>query len=403
VLVAVANASARDVLVATLAHAGYDASGAASATGALDLLFAAQASHRPYECLLLDRILPDMDGETLAERLRQDSSLDKHARIMLSAVDHSPDVTRLDSLGFAGSLSKPVRTPELLALLDRALSGDGSPWHLGTQPVAAVSASAAADSAARVLLVEDNLVNQKVAARFLERLGCTVQIASNGEEGVRAYRDGEFDIVFMDQQMPVMDGMTATRQIRALEAAGRARTPIVALTANAMMGQLDRCLAADMDAFLTKPLQSAQLQEVLDRFATSAMSSRNSNANTPAVEIAPVDVVRFRELVGDDVEFGHELIATFRSSSELAADEIARTLAASDRAALARAAHKLKGAGANVGAMAVGSLATALESEASTANETRLRELGNAIHVEVPRTIEFLLQLLDVTDRAIVG
>jgi CheY-like chemotaxis protein len=108
-------------------------------------------------------------------------------------------------------------------------------------------------------------VNQKVGQRFLERLGCAVTLAENGQEAVDAWKNGEFRLVLMDVQMPLMDGYTATRQIRDLER-GRMRTPIVALTANAMTGQLERCLQSGMDGLLTKPLEPERLEEVLDRF-----------------------------------------------------------------------------------------------------------------------------------------
>ncbi len=122
----------------------------------------------------------------------------------------------------------------------------------------------------RVLLVEDNVVNQKVGQRFLERLGCEVVLAANGEEAVRSWQTGEYRIVFMDIQMPVMDGYTATRRIREFECSG-GRTPIVALTANAMTGQLERCLEAGMDGLLTKPLAIERLREVLDRFGLTVL------------------------------------------------------------------------------------------------------------------------------------
>ncbi len=125
-----------------------------------------------------------------------------------------------------------------------------------------------------MLLVEDNVVNQKVGQRFLERLGCQVTLAENGQEAIDAWKTGDFRLVLMDVQMPVMDGYTATRQIRDLER-GRMRTPIVALTANAMTGQLERCLQSGMDGLLTKPLEPERLEEVLERFGLG-MPGRNA-------------------------------------------------------------------------------------------------------------------------------
>lgn len=115
------------------------------------------------------------------------------------------------------------------------------------------------------MLVEDNIVNQMVARRFLERLGCDVTVAENGEEAVRCFKQGALRLVLMDVQMPIMDGYTATRQIRSLEGTGT-RIPIIALTANAMTGQLEQCVEAGMDALLTKPLNVERLEEALVRF-----------------------------------------------------------------------------------------------------------------------------------------
>jgi len=155
------------------------------------------------------------------------------------------------------------------------LRHDAREWHLQTQPIvtsnAAKQKAAAPAFAGRVLLVEDNLVNQKVATRCLERLGCRVTIAGNGAEGVDAYAEGRFEIVFMDIQMPVMDGYAATQRIRELQQGGT-RIPIVALTANAMVGQLEECLAAGMDGLLTKPIDVERLEQTLRQWGMSVSS-----------------------------------------------------------------------------------------------------------------------------------
>jgi CheY-like chemotaxis protein len=275
ILVVVANASAREVMVATLAHAGYDATGTANATAALDDLDHASKSHQPYECAIVDRDLCDMDRLMRTHHVQSNGS--PIARIVLAPVDAANDASLPEAAGFVGSLTKPVRARELVACLDRALGSEGNSSNPRVRPTDKAQPSAP-KFAARALVVEDNAVNQRVAERFLERLGCEVCIANNGADGVEAYRDGAFDIVFMDLQMPVMDGIAATQRIRALEITRGKRTPIIALTANAMTGQLERCLASDMDGFLTKPLQSARLQEVLDRFCKQNKTARGNGA-----------------------------------------------------------------------------------------------------------------------------
>jgi CheY-like chemotaxis protein len=187
---------------------------------------------------------------------------------MLTSVERFGDAQRYAVLGFEACLTKPVRAQELLDALARATVNQN-------QEAAQLPATAAASSTiasegaqaavARVLLVEDNVVNQRVARRFLERLGCDVEVVDDGAQAVAACDRRRYSLILMDMQMPVMDGLEATRRIRASEA-GAVRTPIVALTADAMAGTLERCLAAGMDDYLTKPLDATLLQKIVGRF-----------------------------------------------------------------------------------------------------------------------------------------
>jgi CheY-like chemotaxis protein len=214
-----------------------------------------------------------MDGAALGERINTDPAL-SHARVvLLTSIDRQGDLVKFAQLGFAGYLTKPIRARELLACLDKVFEHEAQAWHAQTHPIVTTNSltrdAAAKPFSGKVLLVEDNVVNQKVGQRFLERLGCQVTLAENGQDAIDAWKAGEFRLVLMDVQMPVMDGYTATRQIRDLER-GRMRTPIVALTANAMTGQLERCLQSGMDGLLTKPLEPERLEEVLERFGLGA-------------------------------------------------------------------------------------------------------------------------------------
>jgi two-component system sensor histidine kinase/response regulator len=243
---------------------------------------------------------------------------------------------------------------------------------------------------ANVLLVEDNPVNQKVAVRFLERMGCRVRVADNGAEGVKAYRDESYDLILMDLQMPVMDGLTATREIRKLEGDGR-RTPIFALTANAMTGQLERCLDAGMDGFLTKPLQIERLRETLDRYRPSGVApDAAAKSAAESGQTTPVDLGRLNELTDSDSEFAYELACTFIASGEQVMQEIHAALMAADRGLLSRAAHKLKGASANIHAEPLRELAHALEANAAHLDQPRLKELVGQLNQEFTRASEFL-------------
>jgi PAS domain S-box-containing protein len=269
VLVVDDNETNRHVLAMHLSAAGYDVSLASSGREALVTMRLALAMTRPFDVVLTDFHMPDMDGAALGEAINSDPQLARSRVVLLTSIDRRGDIERFASLGFAGYLTKPIRVKELCGCLGRVITREAHEWQERTYPVVTASSASLGTAtkpfSGKVLLVEDNVVNQKVAQRFLQRVGCQVTVAENGAECLNIWQQEKFAIILMDIQMPVMDGYTATRQIRDLEAPGQ-RIPIVALTADAMTGQLERCLQTGMDALLTKPLDPAQLHQTLERF-----------------------------------------------------------------------------------------------------------------------------------------
>jgi two-component system, sensor histidine kinase and response regulator len=393
VLVVDDNETNRRVVAGQLMRAGYEVSLAAGGIEALAILRQAFASEDRFDVVLLDHQMHDMDGAALGERINADPQLAQARMVMLTSVDGQGDIQRFASLGFAAYLTKPVRVRELLVCLDRVLARDSKEWQMQSQPIVTrgmlVSGDAQRLQGCTVLLVEDNAVNQKVAVRFLERMGCKVRVADNGAEGVKAWGEGRYDLVLMDLQMPVMDGLAATRRIRELEAGGRA-TPIVALTANAMTGQLERCLDAGMNDVLTKPLQVSRLKDILERYGVGSGAAQPGAAATPAADDVPVDLGRLHEITDADPEFVRELTETFVASGQQVLEEIDAALECFDRPALSRAAHKLKGAGANIHAAPLRDLAFALETQAPSLDQPRLKELIGRLAAEFARAAEFL-------------
>ena len=243
----------------------------------------------------------------------------------------------------------------------------------------------------RVLLVEDNAINQRVARRFLERLGCEVQVVGDGAQAIEAFQRGTFGFILMDMQMPVMDGLEATRQIRELEA-GRVRTPIVALTANAMMGTLERCLEAGMDDYLTKPLDISRLEDVLERFMGNP-TDRDQKSQSVAPRVASADVsvrARLMEIAGDDVEFIAELIGAFLTGGEDTLVELRAAVASNDVGAIGRAAHKLKGAAANLHVSGLADITLELETRAKNGEAGNWNEGLQRLETEFQRVTEAL-------------
>jgi len=398
------NVTNQRVLSAQLVHAGYTVTTVSSGFAALDELQNAIASDNQFDMVITDFQMPDMDGAMLGERIIAMRELANTRLVMLTSLDRHGDTPRLAALGFAAYLTKPVRVRELIDAVARVMSGGPRQWQMETQPMITLNMLSQPPAqqrfAGHVLLVEDNFVNQKVAVRFLERLGCTVEVASNGAEGVAACQQQQFDIVLMDLQMPVMDGMTATRMIRASETLGH--IPVIALTANAMTGDRELCEAAGMDGYLTKPIEVERLRNILTKFGLEKPDVPGVDAAAAAApdlalgSAAPVDLRGFQSLTDGDQVFARELVTTFILSGEQQLDEIAAALAQNQRAAAARAAHKLKGACANIHAHALKFLAERIEVDSAAADE-RLLDQGNALlRREFDRVKAFL------TDPAVV-
>jgi two-component system sensor histidine kinase/response regulator len=394
------NETNRQVLLTQLTHAGYDASAVAGGRQALATMTAGVHAGRPFEVVLTDLQMPDMDGEMLGASINNDASLSKARVILLTSMDRHGDLNRFARMGFAGYLSKPVRRRELLACLADVLSHDAREWHLNTQPIVTSKAkkgqAGTGSFSGRVLLVEDNIVNQKVASRFLERLGCQVTIAANGLEGVTVYTEQAFDLVLMDIQMPVMDGYTATQRIRELQS-DLPRVPVIALTANAMKGQLEECLAAGMDGLLTKPIDTERLQETLRRVGL-ARPAKNVDAAHAAV-----DFVRLRALTGDDPQFAAELAHTFESNSR---DLVAQMRVAAARGGferLAGIAHQLKGSSGNLHTTVLHELCGKLQKAASTGNAEEVQQSLELTAAELNRVCDALNTLVEAPPRRTGG
>jgi signal transduction histidine kinase/DNA-binding response OmpR family regulator len=390
------NAAQRRFLSACLTSAGYEVTEVHDASSALSGLQSAAAAKRPFEIALIDQRLGDAEGAALGREVSADPRIANTRLLMLTTMDRSAEVQRYTSIGFAGAIAKPVRSRELIRCIDKLLAPDIDAIGSRTQPLAAYTPVAAEHKIAGcALLVEDNAVNQKVAQRFIERLGCSVEVVSNGAEAVDAFKSRSFDIVFMDLQMPVMDGFTATRHIRDFEAY-RTHTPIIALTANAMMGQHERCLAAGMDGFLTKPLDVERLREmllqfVIDRDRNDADSNHDDTHVLPDTAVALlVDLARFDDVTDNDPMFVAEILDAFETTCAEVEQEMQVALATDDRKGLERAAHKLKGAAANIHAQLLRLHAEELETCASSMDKLELDIHLTQMRLYIERTTQHL-------------
>ncbi|HET8731393.1 MAG TPA: response regulator, partial [Moraxellaceae bacterium] len=253
----------RRILREGLSGYGLVLSEAGSLSEARHLLREAQAAGRPVDIALLDYHLPDGNAETLAQEIRANPALSATRLVLLSSGPVRGELRNVADSGFAAVLAKPVRLGQLLMEMQHLLTSRPRPVPEGPRP----EGSPDLPPNLRVLLAEDNLVNQKVAARMLEKLGVNVDVASNGLEAVQLVMRNRYDMVLMDCQMPEMDGYAATREIRRLQAqsASPRGVPVVALTANTLEGDRERCLACGMNDFLGKPLRQQDLLAMLLR------------------------------------------------------------------------------------------------------------------------------------------
>jgi len=267
VLVVDDNQTNRAILLQMFRNWGMNPTAVAGGIAALAALKAAAAGGRPVPLVLLDVQMPEMDGFTVAELIRQEPMLDGTLLVLLTSSGQMGDGARCRQLQVAGYLTTPVTGADLAEVVRSVLAG-----ARGTEP-RLITRHTLREGQARyhVLLAEDNEVNRMLAGKLLTKRGHTFVAVGDGREACAALEaGGEFDVVLMDVQMPVMDGFEATAAIRAREAKHGGHLPIVALTAHAMKGDLERCLAAGMDAYVSKPIRAAELYELIDRLVQPA-------------------------------------------------------------------------------------------------------------------------------------
>ncbi len=266
ILVVDDNETNRKLMAALLNSWGCRHASAGGGEAALKLLYEAAEQNDPFRVALLDQMMPGMDGSELGRRIKADSLLESTLMIMVTSLGRRGEAAILEQIGFVGYLTKPVRQSQLydcIALvLARAVGNLPETGIVTRHTVAEV-----AHHNARILLAEDNAINQKVAQRILSKLGCKADVVANGLEAVRALELINYDLVLMDCQMPVMDGFEATAAIRDPESKVlNHKVPVVAMTANAMKGDREACLEAGMDDYLSKPVKKDELAGVLRKW-----------------------------------------------------------------------------------------------------------------------------------------
>ena len=383
ILVVDDNATNLEVIEHQLEAWGMRCTAVLNGRDALISLSAAVSEKRPFEVVILDMHMPDMDGMAVARAIRADAPIAQVPMVLLSSVMLTDEGEEEGPIDFHAHLVKPVRQAELLRCVSGALGG----------PVVARAQKAIVEAmppeidrsnrSARLLLVEDNEVNQLVALAILDKLGYQVDLANHGKEALEAMANAHYDAVLMDCQMPIMDGYQATAEIRRREAAsgeGR-RTTIIALTANAIEGDREKCLEAQMDDYLGKPFRQADILQVLDRWLSpsredspeiaASHDSTTAESGEPAIDFAALDALRRLESPEQPTRVA-DAIETYRSDSNALLEDLHDAVTEGDLEALERACQALKSSSLGVGARTLAAMSEEVETL------SRQRTLDNA-------------------------
>jgi PAS domain S-box-containing protein len=365
VLIADDDASAREILHSYVVSWGLRNGGAHDSAEALRMLRQAQVDGDPYRIAILDLVMPDRSGIDLAREILADPAISHTKLILVTAHDAGSLAAQAILAGFKAYITKPVRQSQLLNCLLSVVCGQEP--LITSRAMDSQQGTERVQRAGLVLIAEDNPINQRVAQMYLDQLGVASHIASNGKEAVEAVAANAYALVLMDCQMPEMDGFAATAAIRQAESHGGRKTPIVAMTAHAMAGDRERCLAAGMDDYMSKPVHPDALRKIIEKWLPE-MPPVPEHAPAEAAARQPINLVeltaRFKPM---EVA---KLLEMFRTSVPETLDKIEAAIQDSNGKQLAATAHFLNGACRTLYATKMAELCVKLEAAASTADWT---------------------------------
>ncbi len=402
------NESNRTILHHLVSGWGMRDGQACNAAEAMDMLEQAAAKGEPYDAAVLDMLMPGKDGLQLAQDIRAHQNGAGVRLVVLTSLIQPGHAERARRAGFTAYLTKPVRHDQLQGCL-RVVFGlqhQVPAAAIGTSKGRPISPTlitrhtlAEQSSRPRILVAEDNVVNQKLAVRMLDRLGYQPDVVSNGQEAVTAFERESYAAIVMDCQMPTMDGYEATRLIREQEekpdaSRTRAHIPIIALTANALPGDRERCKAAGMDDYLTKPVKTDDLGLILQRWvpvkAAADVAPPPPPRDMSMTDARVFDASAMLANIGGDAELFDQLIRLFLDRHRAMMKEIESAIGQADAAALERAAHSLKGTAGNLCAPDVVLLASQLEASGRLGTLTE----APSLLVRLDRTVNELVAVL---------
>ncbi|MBI4534576.1 MAG: response regulator [Candidatus Melainabacteria bacterium] len=389
VLVVDDNATSRRILEEMLTSWQMKPTSVENGHEAVKLLVSARQANDEFLLALIDANMPGFDGFSLVRKIKEDPMLAQTKIVMLTSPGSGDYALRSKGLEIAGYLMKPIQQSHLLDGIMTALGV--SVLEETTSSTRSAEAISTSKHSLHVLLAEDNIVNQKMVVRRLEKWGHTVVLANNGQEALEWLNKEHFDLVLMDLQMPGMDGLSATEAIRERERTTGKHVPIIALTAHALKGDAERCLQAGMDDYVAKPIDSERLLEVISKLMPETRTS--SRSNKPRQELT-IDTDELLELVGGDMEVLKEVTQLFLQEGPKLMDRVRIALSAGDIRELKSATHSFKGAISNFAAKAALDAVTRLERCAERRDLSSAQPILVFLEQELDRITEALTQLV---------
>ncbi len=392
VLIVDDNSINRRVLAGYLTHWGCQYDLAVDGMSALEMMHEAYLQKNPYKIVLLDVGMPDMDGEQVGLKIMADPNFKNTKMILISSYQHRGNAARFKKMGFDAYLTKPIKQSNLFDCLNEVSQKilgikSSKPTQMSTLMNETVNGNRW-----QVLVAEDNPTNQLVAQKVLEKLGCQVTVVENGLEALEELSENNYDAVFMDVQMPVMDGLEATVKIRTKTSSVLNHdVPIIAMTAHAMKGDRERCLNAGMNEYASKPIDPRELEAIL---ANLGKYHKSVPEQKPKALPKNSDVVFnskiLKERLGGMDELLPEVLQVFLEDIPEQLKRLQRANASRDMKLVAALAHRIKGAAANVGAEQLNRLSGRLEVRAPKEDWEEINELSLKIEESFDQFVQFV-------------
>ena len=397
VLVVDDNNTNRIIMKKSVENFGCNAVEVVGGKEALSVLRSEKEKSNPFDLVLLDMQMPEMDGEDTLCQIKSDPDISDTMVVILTSMGYRGDAARLQDLGCAGYLVKPVKMRQLYDALQTLFIEKSTGKLIEKKSILTQhTLSEQMRQKVRILLVEDNPVNQKLGLAILQKAGYPVELARNGAEAVQAFKFRRYNLIFMDVQMPEMDGLEATRLIRKYEGMD-SHTPVVAMTAHAMKGDKERCLEAGMDDYLSKPLEAKAVLDKIEAWAafdSLATVSSGGKMEPERDKETPFDVEKALKQLGIDREFLNELMRDFRMDLNSKFDQLNDVLPTGDFERIASLAHNIKGAAATLCADETFKLAKALEIQARNSEFLKCQQLVEQIGQQKVLIDDFLDRLV---------